>query len=253
MKNKIKRYIQNKGSCNVTDILAQFLISFEDLFPILCDLYSKNIIKQKGDQKIVFMKKNNKTKKEKNANHHVMNNIFDDEIEEEKESFDVEKLLEEIDDDATSIKGTASISGEELVEKIIYEEIFSKSVSKEEAIVIAKGLSYDDKITQMVITRIKKATEEEIQMFQTGEKCPEALSWDDKDDFESATMKIIEEIVSKSVDQTRKDAIIIAKDMLEKAKETFDNNMIEIYMRVYYEFRIANEEDYDKLKKQIFS
>jgi len=41
--------------------------------------------------------------------------------------------------------------------------------------------------------------------------------------------------------------------MLEKAKATGKKKVIEIYERVVHEFNIASDEDYELLRKQIFS
>lgn len=52
IKNDVKQYIAEKKTCFITDILAEFLISFEELYPILCILFEEMAIKQIGDQKI---------------------------------------------------------------------------------------------------------------------------------------------------------------------------------------------------------
>ena len=44
-----------------------------------------------------------------------------------------------------------------------------------------------------------------------------------------------------------------AEKMLEKAKATGKKKAIEIYERVVHEFKIASDEDYELLRKQIFS
>ena len=41
--------------------------------------------------------------------------------------------------------------------------------------------------------------------------------------------------------------------MLEKAKEKGNKKVIEIYERVLQEFKLASDEEYELLRKQIFS
>jgi len=55
------------------------------------------------------------------------------------------------------------------------------------------------------------------------------------------------------IKQNRAGAIKVAEKMLEKAKATGKKKVIEIYERVVHEFNIASDEDYELLRKQIFS
>ena len=74
------------------------------------------------------------------------------------------------------------------------------------------------------------------------------------EEFENKCMDIIEKIVSLSPTQTRAQAIVVAEKMLEKAKEkTPKKSVIDIYERVVHEFKIATDEEYSMLRKQIFS
>ncbi len=74
-----------------------------------------------------------------------------------------------------------------------------------------------------------------------------------KAQFENKCMDVIEQITSIDVNQTRQGAIKVAEKMLEKAKTTGKQNVIDIYERVVNEFKIATDEEYELLKKQIFS
>ena len=73
------------------------------------------------------------------------------------------------------------------------------------------------------------------------------------EEFENKCMDIIEQIVSIDIKQNRQEAIKVAEKMLEKAKTTGKTKVIEIYERVVHEFKIATDEDYELLRKQIFS
>ena len=74
------------------------------------------------------------------------------------------------------------------------------------------------------------------------------------EEFENKCMDIIEKIVSIDIRQNRMGAIKVAEGMLEKAKlKTKSNQIIKIYERVVHEFKIASDEDYEMLRKQIFS
>lgn len=74
-----------------------------------------------------------------------------------------------------------------------------------------------------------------------------------KAQFENKCMDVIEQITSIDVNQTRQGAIKVAEKMLEKAKATGKQNVIDIYERVVNEFKIATDEEYELLRKQIFS
>ena len=73
------------------------------------------------------------------------------------------------------------------------------------------------------------------------------------EEFENKCMDIIEQITSIDIKQTRQGAIKVAEKMLEKAKSTGKKKVIDIYARVVEEFKIATDEEYELLKKQIFS
>ena len=74
-----------------------------------------------------------------------------------------------------------------------------------------------------------------------------------QEEFENKCMDIIEQIVSIDIRQDRKGAIVVAEKMLEKAKRTGKKLAIDIYTRVVKEFNIATDEEYNLLRKQIFS
>lgn len=71
--------------------------------------------------------------------------------------------------------------------------------------------------------------------------------------FEEKCMDIIEQIVSIDIRQNRQGAIKVAEKMLEKAKVTGKQKIIDIYERVVNEFKIATDAEYEMLRKQIFS
>ena len=73
------------------------------------------------------------------------------------------------------------------------------------------------------------------------------------EEFENKCMDIIEQIVSISIKQDRQGAIKVTEKMLEKAKATGKQRVIEIYERVLHEFNIATDTEYNLLRKQIFS
>jgi len=73
------------------------------------------------------------------------------------------------------------------------------------------------------------------------------------EEFENKCMDIIEQIVAMDIKQNRQGAIKVAEKMLEKATATGKKKVIEIYERVVHEFKIASDEDYELLRKQIFS
>ena len=70
--------------------------------------------------------------------------------------------------------------------------------------------------------------------------------------FEEKCMDIIEEITSIDPKQDRQGAIALAKNMLEKAKESGNPVAIGIYARVVKEFEISTDEEYNQLRDQIF-
>ena len=73
------------------------------------------------------------------------------------------------------------------------------------------------------------------------------------EEFENKCMDIIEQITAIDIKQTRQGAIKVAEKMLEKAQATGKKKVIDIYSRVVEEFKIATDEEYELLKKQIFS
>ena len=73
------------------------------------------------------------------------------------------------------------------------------------------------------------------------------------EEFEEKCMDVIEKIVSMDIKQNRLGAIKVSEKMLEKAKEKGNSKIIEIYERVLKEFKIASDEEYELLRKQIFS
>ena len=74
------------------------------------------------------------------------------------------------------------------------------------------------------------------------------------EEFENKCMDVIETIVAIDIKQDRQGAIKVAEKMLEKAKaKTANKTVISVYERVVEEFKIATDEEYNLLRKQIFS
>ena len=73
------------------------------------------------------------------------------------------------------------------------------------------------------------------------------------EEFEEKCMDIIEKIVAMDIKQNRQGAIKVSEKMLEKAKEKGNSKVVEIYERVLQEFKLASDEEYELLRKQIFS
>lgn len=74
------------------------------------------------------------------------------------------------------------------------------------------------------------------------------------EEFENKCMDVIETIVAIDIKQDRQGAIKVAEKMLEKAKaKTTNKTIISIYERVVEEFKIATDQEYNLLRKQIFS
>ena len=73
------------------------------------------------------------------------------------------------------------------------------------------------------------------------------------EEFEEKCMDIIEKVVAMDIKQNRQGAIKVSEKMLEKAKEKGNSKVIEIYERVLQEFKLASDEEYELLRKQIFS
>lgn len=75
-----------------------------------------------------------------------------------------------------------------------------------------------------------------------------------QEEFENKCMDVIEVIVSIDVNQNRQGAIEVAKKMLASAgKKTQNKKVLAVYERVVHEFEIATDEEYETLRKQIFS
>ena len=73
-------------------------------------------------------------------------------------------------------------------------------------------------------------------------------------EFENKCMDLIEQIVSIDIRQNRQGAIAISKKMLTKAEsKTKNRKVLDIYERVVKEFELASDEEYELLRKQIFS
>ena len=73
------------------------------------------------------------------------------------------------------------------------------------------------------------------------------------EEFEEKCMDVIEKIVAIDIKQNRQGAIVVAEKMLAKAQEKGNKKIIEIYERVVQEFKLASDEEYELLRKQIFS
>lgn len=73
------------------------------------------------------------------------------------------------------------------------------------------------------------------------------------EEFEEKCMDVIEKVVAIDIKQNRQGAIAVSEKMLEKAKEKGNKKIIEIYERVVKEFKLASDEEYELLRKQIFS
>ena len=73
-----------------------------------------------------------------------------------------------------------------------------------------------------------------------------------REEFEGMCMDIIEKIVSVDINQDRQGAIAVTEKLLEKAKESGKKIAIDVYTRVLNEFKVATDEEYDSLKKEIF-
>ncbi len=73
-------------------------------------------------------------------------------------------------------------------------------------------------------------------------------------EFESKCMDVIEKIVKKSYNQTRKQAIELSKKLLETAKSNpkYTEEVVAIYQRVLNEFEDADDDLYNELKEQLF-
>ncbi len=74
-----------------------------------------------------------------------------------------------------------------------------------------------------------------------------------QEEFEEKCMDVIEQIVAIDIKQNRAGAIKVSEKMLEKAKLKGNKKIVEIYERVLKEFQLASDEEYELLRKQIFS
>lgn len=75
----------------------------------------------------------------------------------------------------------------------------------------------------------------------------------DKEAFENKCIEVIEKIILLDVEQNRLGAVEVSKSMLEKAKGKYPQSVIAIYERVYEEFCNCTDQEYNILKKQLFS
>lgn len=73
------------------------------------------------------------------------------------------------------------------------------------------------------------------------------------EEMEERCMDLIEQIVGIDIRQNRQGAIGVAQKMLEKAEQTGNKNLIAIYERVLLEFKACSDEEYEKLRRAIFS
>lgn len=74
-----------------------------------------------------------------------------------------------------------------------------------------------------------------------------------KKEFESKCIEVIESIILSNINYTRANAIMISGKMLEKAKEKkVPQGVLDIYIRVNEEFKLASDKEYEILKKQLF-
>ena len=74
-----------------------------------------------------------------------------------------------------------------------------------------------------------------------------------KKEFESKCIEVIEAIILSNVNYTRANAITVSSKMLEKAKEKkCPQGVIDVYLRVNDEFKIATDKEYEILKRQLF-
>lgn len=72
------------------------------------------------------------------------------------------------------------------------------------------------------------------------------------EEFEEKCMDVIEKVVAIDIKQNRLGAIKVSEKMLEKAQLKGNKKIIEIYERVLEEFKLASDEEYEMLRKQIF-
>lgn len=87
----------------------------------------------------------------------------------------------------------------------------------------------------------------------TDEEYKEKLEIYKEKEFELKCMDEIEQIVSENANYTRVDAINIAQNRLNNAKSDKIDEKVAIYERVVKEFKIATDDEFALLQKQIFS
>lgn len=82
----------------------------------------------------------------------------------------------------------------------------------------------------------------------------------DQEKFESKCIEVIEKVILLDIEQDRKGAVAVAKIMLDKAKAMQEKSntknaasAVSIYERVYEEFSKCTDQEYNILKKQLFS
>ena len=74
-----------------------------------------------------------------------------------------------------------------------------------------------------------------------------------KTEMEERCMDLIEQIVRIDKKQNRLGAINVSQKMLDKAKEKGNKNLNAIFERVLNEFVYWTDEEYEKLKRELFS
>lgn len=74
-----------------------------------------------------------------------------------------------------------------------------------------------------------------------------------KKEFESKCIEVIESIILSNINYTRANAIAVSAKMLDKAKEKkVPQGVMDIYIRVHEEFKLASDKEYEILKRQLF-
>lgn len=74
-----------------------------------------------------------------------------------------------------------------------------------------------------------------------------------KEQFEDKCIEVIEKVVLVDIKQTRMGAVAVADKLVNKAKEKYPKEIVEIYERVVDEFKNCTDQEYEILKKQLFS
>ena len=103
-------------------------------------------------------------------------------------------------------------------------------------------------IAESAVLQLLQFTDEEYQELINVDTELERIR-----EFERQCMEIIEQIVSEDINYTRADAIKIAQKRLDHANSDRLNEGITIYERVVKEFKIATDDEFTLLQKQIFS